>query len=373
MGMNVLGTGALKTLANPSAAVTLLSGQFAVLPSGTFIVQVGKYSVMQAYDPVSTTWRNLQGPANGQPSIFPSDGANYRLFNPTGTVVGGVVTNGGTANTAKNGFWAAATSNSVSGVVNTTTAGGAAPAGTALFNTIVGGAVSTSVTVSAGGTGYIRPPRIDFGLPSPGGLQATGYCVLTAGAVSSIVVTNQGAGYPPAPTPTITAVAGDPGTGAAATCTLDATNTGKIVAVTMADNGSGYTAVPTITPAGLAGSPAITAIMCFAVTTVPTVSAASGGANGYQLECIAGLTAGTNTTTNPAYTTGLFQPRNATFAYGTSATFATQVLLDGGLSQIDHSNLGAFKIASTGTVAAATTFASGAAGGVTDVSYVIPV
>ena len=372
MGMNQLGTSTLKTLANPSTSVTLQSGQFAVLPGGTYAVMAGKYTFLQYYDPVSLTWKNLQGPLNQNAQIIFSDGTNWRLFNPTGTVVGGVVTNGGTANTAKNGVWLAG-SNSTSGVVATTTAGGAAPAGTAQFNVIVGGEINTSVTVTAGGSGYLRPPLLTFSNPPAGGLVATGYAVLTAGAVSSVVITNQGAGYTTTPTITVTPAKGDPGTGAVLTPAIATTNSGKIVAVTMADNGSGYAAVPTVTPAGLAGAPAITAIMCFAVVTAPTVTAASGGANGYQLSCIAGTTAGSNTTTNPAYTTGLFTPRNATFAYGTSATFASQVIIDGGLSQIDHSNLGAFAIASTGTVAAATTFASGAPGGVTDQSFVIPV
>jgi hypothetical protein len=366
-----IGTGTLKTMASPSTSVTLRSGQAEIIPCGEWVVMTGPYSLVQFYDPVGQVWRAVGASNNEQVTWITSDGASYRIFNPTGTVIGGVVTNGGTANTAKNGVWAAGSS-STTGVIATTTVGGAAPAGTAQFNVIVGGSISATVTVVTGGVGYVRPPIVTFSNPPPGGLVATGYAVLTAGAVSSIVVTNQGAGYASVPTVTLTNAPGDIGSGATATAAADATNTGKIVAVTMADNGSGYTAVPTVTPSGLAGSPAITAIMCFAVTTAPTVSAASGGANGYQLECVAGLTAGSNTTTNPAYTTGLIGIRNASFAYGTSATFASQIILDGGVSQIDHSNLGVFKIASTGTVAAATTFASGAVGGVTDQSFIIP-
>ena len=379
-GFNTLGTATLKTLANPSTSVTLQSGQFSLLPGGQYAVLPGKYSFFQWYDPVSLTWKNLQGPLNQAMFVVASDGANYRLFNPTGTVVGGVVTNGGTANTAKNGIWPAG-SNSTSGVIATTTAGGGAPAGTAQFNVIVGGAINTAVTITAGGVGYTRPPLVTFSAPPAGGLLATGIAVLTAGVVSSITVTNQGAGYTSTPTITLTSLdntigtvgLATTGTGATATCTIDtATNGGKIVAVTMADGGSGYASVPTVTIAGLAGSPAITAIMCLAVTTATTVTAASGGANGSQLAYVGQLTPGANTTTNPAYTTGLFTPRNGLGAYNTSATFGAQAIIDGGLSQIDSSNLAVIALASTGIVAGATTFAAGASGGVTDQSFVIP-
>ena len=366
MGFNTIAYG-LKSLANPSTSVTLQGGQYAVLPNGQYMVMPGKYTFMQFYDPVSMTWKNMQGTAQGMPFYISSDGYNYRLFNPTGTVVGGIVTNGGTANTAKNGFWAAGSSSST-GVIATTT-------GTATFNAIVGGVVTTTApTIVTAGSGYLLPPLVTFSNPPAGGLVATGYATLSSGTVSSITITNQGAGYASAPTITLTPVNGDPGTGATATTVLDTTtNTGKLVAVTMANWGSAYTAVPTITVTGLSGSPAVTAIMCFAVTTATTVTASSGGANGSQLTYVAQTTAGSSITTNPAYTTGLFQPRNGLGAYSTSATFGSQTILDGGLSQIDSSNLAVIAVASTGTVPAATTFASGASGGVTDQSFVIPV
>lgn len=365
MGINTLGYG-LKSLSNPSTSVTLQSGQYAVLPSGQYMVMPGKYTFLQWYDPVSTTWKNLQGPTQGQPFVLSSDGYNYRLFNPTGTVVGAVVTNGGTANTAKNGFWAAGSS-STPGVVATTT-------GSATFNAIVGGAVNTTVTVNTAGSGYVYQPLVTFSNPPAGGLAATGYATLSSGTVSSITVTNQGAGYASAPTVTITPVNGDPGTGATATATLDTTtNTGKLVALTMANPGQAYTAVPTITIAGLAGSAAATAIMCFAVTTAPTASGATHLGNGSIAFFGAAVTAGSNTTTNPAYTTGLFTPRLGYAAYSTSASLAAFAIQDGGLNQVDASNQVALAFASDGTVPGAVTFASGASGGVTDQSFVIPI
>ncbi len=371
MPFNMIGSGMLKTLANPSTAVTLRSGQFSVLPSGQYMVMPGPYTFVQWYDPVTTTWRNFQGATQQQPFMLMSDGANYRLFNPTGTVVGGIVTNGGTSNTAKNGFWAAGSS-SVTGVVATTTVGGAAPALNAAFNVIVGGEINTAITVNSGGTGYVIPPLVTFAAPPAGGVLATGFATLTSGAVSGITVTNQGAGYTAAPIVTLTNVAGDIGTGAVATATVSTTNTGKIVAVTMANNGGGYTAAPTVTPAGLAGAPAITPIMCFAVVAGTTVTGGTNLSNGCSVIYNGDYASGSNTTTNPAITTGAFTPRNGYQNRTVSAGGTGGVIVDAGLSQIDSSNNATLMFASNGTVPGATTFASGASGGVTDQSWVIP-
>lgn len=378
MGLNIIGYGQ-KTLANPSTAITLQSGQYSVLPSGQYMITLGKYSVVQWYDPVSTTWRNFNTAYNGVPFPFVSDGYNYRIINLSGCVVGGVITNGGTSNTAKNGFWPAGSS-STTGVTATTTAGGAAPALTAQFNVIVGGAVNTTVTVNAGGSGYVVPPVVTFSNPPTGGLCATGYAVLTAGVVTSIVVTNQGAGYASAPSVTLTPVFGDPGTGAVATATLVTSTTGgngQACLLTMANYGGGYTAVPTITMAGLT-SVAATAVTCLSVITGPTVSGTNlnNAAYPHQTICVAQKTAAVlfGSMTNPDYSTNLFTMRNAVMAANTTATGGAEVVLDGGMSQLDVSNLPAILGSSTGTVAGATTAASGTSGGVvSDISWVLPI
>lgn len=372
MSNAIIGTGTPRTMASAGNSLTLNSGQVYNIPNGNYIIQPGPYTFLQYYDPVLQQWRNFSGPFNQPVNIGVGDGVNYRLLNATGTVVGGVVTNGGTANAAKNGIWPAGSS-SVTGVVATTTAGGSAPAGTALFNCIVGGAVSATVTVATGGANYTKPPIVLFSQPAPGGLQATGYAVLTAGAVSSIVVTNQGGGYASAPTVTLLTAPGDVGAGATATAILDTAQSGKLVAVTMADFGSGYAAVPTITIAGLAGSPAVTAIMCFTIKTTPTVSSGTQLGNGHQLIYPGQLTAGSNTTTNPLYTIGMYNVRDGRGQYNTSASGASQLLLDGGLSQIDVSNLPVVALSPTGTTPGAATYASGASGGVVDTSILIPV
>lgn len=376
------GTATLKSLAKPTLPISLRSGQEYTIPAGEWHIKTGAVCEVEFFDPVIQSWRTFGTPLLSDSQYIASDGQSYRLFNPTGCVLGAIITNGGTANLAKNGFWPAGSS-STTGVIATVPAALSDPFGQAQLNCLVGGAISGSATTQlltitpvTGGTGYVVPPLVTFDPPPMGGLYPTGYAVLTAGAVSSIVITNQGALYPTGfpPKVYINADAGDPGSGATAVCYIDATTNGKLVAITVPDVllSGGYNTVPAITIGGLAGSPAATAVMCLAVTTAPTVSAASGGANGYQLELVAGLTAGTNITTNPAYTTGVVGIRNAVCAYGTSATFATQVLIDPGLSQVDASNRGVFKIASTGTVPAATTFASGVSGGVNDLNFITP-
>jgi hypothetical protein len=377
MGFNVIGYGP-KTLANPSTAVTLQSGQYQVLPSGQYWIQLGKYTVAQWYDPVSTTWRNLNSVSAGGSFLFVSDGSNYRLINLTGCVVGAVVTTGGTSNTAKNGYWPAGSS-STTGVTATTTAGGAGTALTATFNAIVSGAIQTTVTVATGGAGYVVPPQVIFSAPATGGLPATGYAVLTAGAVTSVTVTNQGGGYTSAPTVTFVSAFGDPGTGATATAALVTSTTGGLgqcCLLTMANYGGGYTSVPTITMAGLT-SVAATAVCCFAVTTAPTVSSATNYGNIVnRLIYPPQRTAATlfGSMTNPDYTTNLYQMRDGIGAPGTSASLASQTIQDGGMSQLDVANLAIPQYSSNGTIQAALTYASGASGGVaSDISYVMPV
>jgi hypothetical protein len=369
MGVNVMGYGQ-KTLANPSTAITLQSGMYSVLPSGQYMVQLGRYSVIQYYDPVSLTWRNFNTAYNSIPFFFVSDGYNYRIINLSGTVVGGVVTNAGTANTAKNGFWAAGSS-SVTGATCTVAAPANAPTLTAAMNVIVGGAVSTTVTVTAGGSGYVIPPIVTFAPPAPGGLLATGYAVLTAGVVTSVVVTNQGAGYVAAPTVTVTPVTGDPGVNCVLTAALDSGNNGKMVAVTMSNYGGGYATVPTITQAGIT-SAAVTAVTCLSVITAPTVSSATNRVANQLVYC-AQKTAATNITTNPDYSTNLFQLRNGLGVYNTSASLATQAILDGGMSQLDVSNL-CVSMDSPAAASGTATYASGASGGVvSDISFVMPI
>ena len=112
------------------------------------------------------------------------------------------------------------------------------------------------------------------------------------------------------------------------------------------------------------------------MVTAPTLSSATHyGTIASQVECPAQGTAATlfGSMTNPDYTTNLFTMRNALMKVGTSASLASQAILDGGLSQLDVSNLPVVKFSMDGTIGAAFTSASGASGGaVSDISWVIP-
>lgn len=71
-------------------------------------------------------------------------------------------------------------------------------------------------------------------------------------AVTTVTVTNQGAGYATAPTVAFT---GGGGTGAAATAVLGTgANTGKVVSVTVTNPGTGYTSAPTVAFSGGGGT-----------------------------------------------------------------------------------------------------------------------
>jgi len=71
-----------------------------------------------------------------------------------------------------------------------------------------------SVSVGAGGTGYVTAPAISFS--GGGGTGAAATATVLGGAVTAITITNPGSGYTSAPTVTI----GGPGTGATAAAVL---------------------------------------------------------------------------------------------------------------------------------------------------------
>jgi hypothetical protein len=304
-----------------STTITLNSGQCFTIPSGRWSIKPGKYTSIQEYDPFVGIWRSIGGgPTDAIQETQMSDGVNYRLANQTGCPVGAVVTTAGSGYTAAN-------PPSV-----TPSAGGS------LWRSIVGGAIATSVTVSNGGAGYTYPPIVIFSAPPVGGVPATGYCTLSAGAVSTVTVTDQGAGY--LTPPTITFV-NDPregvnnigsGYNAAAYATL--TGAGTITALVCIDHGQGgQTAVPTFTWGS--GSAAATAIMCWSITayTVSTTTAGTGYAaptiiSGYDTP------PGSSVLTNPTIQSNLVKSRAAQIVAalsGSALTATGQVVKDGGV------------------------------------------
>lgn len=316
------GTGVTTDLqGNVTNVVTLEAGACYPLPNNWYETLPGKYTTIQEYDPIAQFWRGIgAGPTDGALKRIKGDGNNYRLANQTGCPVGALVTTAGTGYT---------TAPTIS--VNT---------GGSLWRAIVGGAVNTSVTVSNGGTGYTYAPLVLFSVPPSGGVQATGYCTLTAGVVSSVTVTDQGAGYSSPPT---ISFQNDPregqngvalGYGAAAVATL--TGAGSVTAVICIDHGTPITGNTPPTLTFSSGSAAATAIMCWPITayTVSTTTAGSGYANPVILSAYGGFPATSPSYTNATVQSGLVKTRNAMIVgavSGTAVTATGQVVYDGGI------------------------------------------
>jgi len=361
----------------PTNAVALSAGQTMVInPAGWYAIKPGLYTTIQQYDPITRIWRTIGGGTpSGDVQYFYSDGVNYRLANQTGCVVGAVITNVGSGYTTVPTI--------------TTSLGGT-------YTAIVGGAVSQTVVISSGGTNYTYPPQVQISAPPPGGVQATGVCALTTGAVSSVTIIDQGAGYTSPPTitfvndprelnpPAGTTVTITQGYGAAAVTTL--TGSGTITAVTCQDHGKpvtvtagSATSIPTFSISGGGGSSfAVTAVMNWTITGLISSGYQAGAVtSGTPVASLTGedvQTAANSTVLNPTIQLGLVRTRNANIktlittgaypaAYNTSGGF---IIFDGGIYTGTPLAIFNQSPAATVTTGPLTGFAMG---GVNDVSY----
>ena len=324
MPVNYGGTGVLPSLGSlQSTTLELQSGEVYLIPSGRWECKPGKYTSIQEYDPVSLFWRTIgAGGAAAPLERIVSDGANYRLANQTGCPVGAEVTAAGTGYTS--------------------TPVCTASAGSSIWRVVLGPYVST-VTVNNGGTNYTYPPQVTFAPPPTGGVPATGYSTISAGAVTSVTITDQGAGYnggvpavtfTPDPREGVNGVT--QGSNAAATATL--AGAGTVAAVICIDHGiGGQTAVPTLTISGGGGaSGTATAIMCWSITAL-TVSTTTGGSGYANPVIISGYDTplGGAVRTNPMVEQSLVKTRQAFIVgalSGTALTASTGVVIkDGGV------------------------------------------
>jgi hypothetical protein len=387
MGINILGYGN-RTPAYSNTPINLVSGQGYVLPSGQYQLWPGQYTFLQYLDPITLMWRTLATPAQSDSQVITSDGTNYRLYNATGTMVGAVITNAGTGYT--NGIYppSAQLGTAAAPSVTMSAAGGTIVAKPTL---IVGGAINTTVTITAGGSGYTVAPILVVSAPPQGGVPATMTCTISGGAINAVTVTNQGAGYLTAPTVTVVNGSGDvTGSGGVLTVNPTLVGSGTVTAIIIQGNvpyttasvsqngvfpttnltggtgGAGMTSVPTFTFAP-ASTTAATSVMCFTVTTAnaQTGMTNSTGNIGFLGSAV---TAGSATLTNPAISTGAFLPRVGYTAWSTTATGGTAIV-DGGLHQtvvagIAYANIG------NGTVSGATSAVAATMGGATDLSYI---
>lgn len=345
-----------------SNAVTLTAARIQNIPSGTYWISPGPYTSLQYKDPVTGDWTTINAASSLVPFYIDSDGGNFRLANLTGTPIGGLITNAGSALT--NGFGTVAITPS---------------AGASVWQSVVGGAINSTVTITTAGTLYTYAPTLVISPPPLGGVQATAICTISAGAINAVTTTNQGAGYVTAPTIT---VINDPRdtTGSGGVLTVNATlaGSGTLTAMYPTDPGTVLTAVPTFTFSP-ASTIAVTAIMNFVVTgyTAGTAGVAYGTSQPFLVTSTNHITAGTraSNTAGPISDTSLSFPRPARLA-GTStaggATTATGIVIEDagfGIQTVPAAIITAGG-GSLPTTAAAGTFA---VGGITDTSFIQPV
>ena len=321
---NVLGTFGQGNIAQTYGGIFILPlapGQTILIPAGQWITQAGPYSDLQYFDGSSQVWRNLAMAADVAPIPISSDGTNVRFANTTGCPIGAVVTTTGTAGSlpvsvyTSTGVWTGGgfTAQATPAVTATPSAGGS------LWNTFIGGAISQTVTITAGGTNYTLAPKIVVVPPAAQGQQpfmpATAVCTISGGAINAVTVTNQGAGFVAAPTLLIVNQAGDvTGSGGILTATL--TGTGQVTGVVQSGVGISYgtplTATPTLTMGGasLPASAAATVLMNYSLTATGagTVTAGSGYTNGYVILAGGGMSTATPVYVNPFFEKGIAMP-----------------------------------------------------------------
>lgn len=310
---------------------SLAPGDAIPVQAGRFVITLGKYCSLQYNDPVTGAWtiiRDLDNNASTH-NVW-SDGYNLRIANLTGCVVGAVVTNGGSG-----------------GYVQSTTT--VTPStGTSTWQPIVGGAVNTTVSITSivgvafGGKNYTIAPLVFFDAPPTPGVPATGVAVISGGSVTSITVTNQGAGYLTAPTISIYPSPYDPNftTGttqiinAQALCSL--TGAGSITACILLNSGAPVANTMTLTVAGAGTTATAVPLFLQTLTSAATTTVVSGG-GGYgtftQLTTVGGFNNNTPAFTSPQVSMTGFLPRPAAATFALTGTAITSVanLVDAGL------------------------------------------
>jgi hypothetical protein len=304
-----------------SGQITLPAGGALQLPRGSYMVNAGAYSIVQFLDPVTNVWRNVRTARAQEIQLY--DGFNYRLINPLGCIVGGVITNVG------------------SGAVQATTSI-AAGAGNSVWQAVVGGTLG-SVSIANAGAGFSIPPTV--AIPGPaasavnniGGIQASAYASLANGTVSGVTLVNVGAGYNGTISCLLLPCPYDPnyiaGTTTVGSITFVAAGAGKLMGALLTNGGDAVSLATTLAVTG-AGAAAITPVILQTVTAV-TVSAAGatyGTVGPLVTSSGGGYTGAADAVGNPAVShTGFIPiPVMGLGVIGT-ATIASVTILDGGL------------------------------------------
>lgn len=302
---------------SPTNEVMLQPGGALTIPAGTWFVDGGLYANVQWVDPVTGLWRNHSS-ARKQVQYVKSDGFNVRLFNPTGCPMAAVVT------TAGSNYVQATTTVTVN-------------AGNSTWQPIVGGLISVTTSVVSAGSGYGIPPLVHIAAPANPGVQATAYAILSSGTISSISVTNQGAGYLSVPNVVIQPNPNDPnyiaGSVVNGSATVALTGSGTLAAVLCTDPGTPLTVTPTMTVAGAGTSAAASVVMCWSITGATIAGAGAGYNTANQIISVNGVTGAVPTHTNPVIEQTAYCPRPAmigTVLNGTSIG-SIGTIYDGGM------------------------------------------
>ena len=244
----------------PANRFSLVAAATRMVPPGRWLVgSTAAHTALEWLDPVAQQWTILAGNVSGGFAlVIQSDGTNFRIANLSGAATGATISNAGTG-------YAQGTT-----VVTPS-------AGNSVWAPIIGGAVSSSVTIVAGGAGYTIPPHVYFGVPTQPGVQAQGHAVLTAGVVSSIVLDVAGAGYQVAPTVYIGPDPADPNfqaglitAQASATCAL--TGAGTLTGLALTNFGDSQSSAPTLSITGAGSSAAATVLPASWVTPATDTS-----------------------------------------------------------------------------------------------------
>ena len=304
-------TGQLGNFTVPCGNYNLSAGESLLIPAGQFMIDPGTVSALQVYDPILQTWMQPATPTNDFKFVT-SDGVNFRLANQTGCPLGAIVTNVG--------------SNYTSAPVVTMSTNP-----TATFRAIVGGAISTTVTITTAGAGYNFPPQVWIAPPPAGGVPASAIATLSSG-VPSVTVVNQGAGYTTAPAIRLIpdpreSIAASPGPTTTAYATTTLTGSGTITAVVCTNHGNPQTLAyngtyPTLTFTGGGGSSAAaTALFNWAATSITVTSAGSGYSNNvpFTVQGLQGPLPAAGAVVNPAIGGGLLTPRYSQIVGSTAA------------------------------------------------------
>jgi hypothetical protein len=158
------------------------------------------------------------------------------------------------------------------GYITTLTLIGLGRTATALAT--IGTGYIREITLNNDGYGYTSPPTIGISSAPSGGTNASAKAITELKsefyAIKQIVLTNAGIGYTIAPIITITGN----GTGAAATCGIETSQSG-VISITLTDNGVGYSTAPYVNIIGSVGSGITATAISSVVGTAQSVSSVS--------------------------------------------------------------------------------------------------